>query len=132
MKNFLGRGFGFPLRVNGRGQVEMAADEASINESVHLILGTAIGERVMRPDFGCGIHDFVFHPVDANTCALVTMYAQAALIKWEPRIQNVRVQTHPDPNTENTLLIRIQYKVRSTNNLHNLVYPFFMRREQDL
>ena len=132
MKNFLGRGFAFPLRVDGRGQVEMIAGEQSIAHAVRLILGTAIGERIMRPDFGCMIHDLVFHPVSANTCAMVTMYAQQALIKWEPRIEDVQVNTIPDPSTENTLLIQIHYKVRSTNNLHNLVYPFYLRREQDL
>jgi len=132
MKNFLGRGFAFPLRIDGRGQVEMAASEQSIANAVRLILGTAIGERIMRPEFGCMIHDLVFHPVSAGTCAMVTMYAQDALIKWEPRIESVQVQTYPDPGAENTLLIQIQYRVRSTNNLHNLVYPFYLRREQDL
>ena len=132
MKNFLGRGFAFPLRVDGRGQVEMVSGEHSVSNAVRLILGTAIGERIMRPDFGCMIHDLVFHPVSANTCSMVTMYAQQALIKWEPRIENVQVQTFPDTGAENTLLIQIQYTVRSTNNLHNLVYPFYLRREQDL
>lgn len=132
MKNFLGRGFAFPMRVDGRGQVEMVSGEQSIAMAVRLILGTAVGERIMRPDFGCMIHDLVFHPVSANTCSLVTMYAQQALIKWEPRIEDVQVQTYPDPSSENTLLIQIQYKVRSTNNLNNLVYPFYLRREQDL
>ena len=132
MKNFLGRGFAFPLRVDGRGQVEMVSGEQSIANAVRLILGTAIGERIMRPDFGCMIHDLVFHPVNANTCAMVTMYAQQALIKWEPRIEDIQVETYPDPSTENTLLIEIRYKVLSMKNLHNLSYTFFLRREQDL
>jgi len=132
MKNFLGRGFGFPLRVDGRGQVEMVSGEQSIANAVRLILGTPIGERIMRPDFGCMIHDLVFHPVNANTCAMITMYAQQSLIKWEPRIEDVKVSTYPDPNAENAVLLHIGYRVRSTNNLQNLVYPFYLRREQDL
>lgn len=132
MKNFLGRGFAFPLRVDGRGQVEMASGEKSIADSIRLILGTAVGERIMRPDFGCMIHDLVFHPVSANTCSLVSLYAQQALIKWEPRVEQVIVNAYPDQGAENTILIQIEYKVRSTNNLHNLVYPFYLRREQDL
>lgn len=132
MRNFLGRGFAFPLRVDGTGQVEMASNEKSIADSVRLILGTAIGERIMRPDFGCMIHDLVFHPVSANTCALAAMYAQQALLKWEPRIEQVNVTAYPDQSTENTILISIEFIIRSTNSLHNLVYPFYLRREQDL
>lgn len=132
MKNFLGRGFAFPVRVDARGNVEMAEGEKSIADAVRIILGTPLGERVMRPTFGCKIHDLVFHPIDANTCSMITMYAQDALIKQEPRIQNVRVQALPDPDSDNAVLIHINYVVRSTNNLHNLVFPFYMRREQDL
>ena len=132
MKNFLGKGFAFPLRVDGRGQVESSTGEKSIAESVRLILGTAIGERVMRPDFGCAIHDLVFHPLNANTCSEISLYVNQALAKWEPRIEKLKVRAYPDPSTENTVLILIEYVVRSTNNLLNLVYPFYLRREQDL
>lgn len=132
MKNFLGKGFAFPLRVDGRGQVETATGEKSISDSVRLILGTAIGERVMRPDFGCAIHDLVFHPLNANTCSEISLYVNQALVKWEPRIDQVKIRSYPDPGAENTVLIIIEYRVRSTNNLLNLVYPFYLRREQDL
>ncbi|MCC6623236.1 MAG: GPW/gp25 family protein [Deltaproteobacteria bacterium] len=132
MKNFLGNGFAFPLRVDGRGQVESAAGEKSIAEAIRLILGTAIGERVMRPDFGCAIHDLVFHPLNANTCSEISLHVNQALTKWEPRIENLKVRSYPDPSSENTVLILIEYRVRSTNNLLNLVYPFYLRREQDL
>jgi len=132
MKNFLGRGFAFPLRVDGRGQVESSSSEKSIAESVRIIMGTAIGERVMRPDFGCAIHDLVFHPVNANTCSEISLHVHHALLKWEPRIEEIKVRAYPDPNAENTILIMINYRVRQTNNLLNIVYPFYMRREQDL
>ena len=132
MKNFLGKGFAFPLRVDGRGQVESAINEKSIADAVRLILGTAPGERVMRPDFGCAIHDLVFHPLNANTCSEISLHVNQALTKWEPRIDNLKVRAYPDPGGDNTVLILIEYRVRSTNNLLNLVYPFYLRREQDL
>lgn len=132
MKNFLGKGFAFPMKVDGRGMVETSSGERSIAEAVRLIMGTAVGERVMRPDFGCQMHELVFHPVNANTCSLVSLYVKQALIKWEPRIEEISVRSYPDPTAENTILIIIDYRVRSTNNLQNLVYPFYLRREQDL
>lgn len=132
MKNFLGKGFAFPMRVDGRGMVETSSGERSVAEAVRLILGTAVGERIMQPEFGCQIHELVFHPVNANTCSMVSLYVNQALIKWEPRIESISVQSYPDPTSENTILIIVDYKVRSTNNMQNLVYPFYLRREQDL
>ena len=132
MKNFLGRGLAFPIAVGARGSVETAAAEQSISQSVKLILGTAIGERLMRPEFGCRIHDLVFHPVDPNTCSQVALYVEQSVVKWEPRVSGVEVDAYPDPTEENKILIAVNYEVRSTNNMHNLVYPFYLRREQDL
>ncbi len=132
MKNFLGKGFAFPMRVDGRGMVETSTGDKAVAEAIQLILGTAVGERIMRPDFGCAIHDLVFHPVDANTCSMVSLYVQQSLMKWEPRIDDIKVRSYPDPTAENTILIVIDYRVRSTNNMKNMVYPFYLRREQDL
>ena len=132
MKDFLGRGIAFPMGADAYGALRISTHEDSVSESIKLILGTAVGERVMRPEFGCRIHDLVFYPVNPNTCAMVTLYTREALTKWEPRIEGVQVKAYPDPMNENTILINIQYRVRRTNNLKNLVYPFFLRREQDL
>ncbi|MGM0576308.1 MAG: GPW/gp25 family protein [Myxococcota bacterium] len=132
MKDFLGRGIAFPMGVDAYGALETSSHEESVAESIRLVLGTAVGERVMRPEFGCRIHDLVFHPVNANTCALVSLYTREALVKWEPRIEDIQVRAYPDPTQENAILVNIQYRVRRTNNLRNLVYPFFLRREQDL
>lgn len=131
-KSFLGRGIAFPVRIDEKGNVAMSEYEKNIDESIHIILGTAPGERVMRPEFGCRIHDFVFYPNNESTAALVSFYVREALVKWEPRIEEVRVRAYPDPERENTLLVDISYRVRRTNNMRNLVYPFFLRREQDL
>jgi phage baseplate assembly protein W len=132
MKDFLGRGIAFPMGVDAYGALRTSVHEESVSEAVRLILGTAKGERMMRPEFGCAIHDLVFHPVNANTCALISLYTREALVKWEPRVEEIQVQAYPDPTQENLILINIQYRVRRTNNMQNLVYPFFLRREQDL
>ena len=132
MKDFLGNGIGFQLEVDGYGRLRMSSHDRSVEESIRLILGTAVGERVMRPEFGCRIHDYVFHPSNANTCASVSLAVMNALRKWEPRIEDAHATAYPDPDAPNTIQIRIKYKVRRTNSLKNLVYPFFLRREQDL
>jgi len=131
-KSFLGKGWSFPLRVSGAGGIEMAEERQSIEQSIRVILGTAVGERVMRPDFGCHIHDYVFRPNSPSTASLISYYVKEAITKWEPRVQNTSVKAYPDPHAENTLLIDISYQVRSSNTLENMVYPFYLRREQDL
>ena len=132
MKDFLGKGVAFPMRVNAYGALETASHDVSVSQSVELILGTAIGERVMQPEFGCRIHDFLFHPVSPNTCASITLAALDALNKWEHRIDQLKVESYPDPNAENAILIDISYVIAQTNTLRNLVFPFYLRREQDL
>lgn len=132
MKDFLGQGIGFPLAVDAYGTLDVASHEDSVSQAIQLVLGTAEGERVMRPDFGCRIHDLVFHPVSANTCASVTLAVRDALTKWEHRIDDLEVLSYPAPDRENTILIDINYRVRRTNAIRNLVYPFYLRREQDL
>jgi phage baseplate assembly protein W len=131
-KSFLGRGFRFPLGVDSAGGVALSSHEDNIEESIRIILGTAIGERVYRPDFGCRIHDLVFSPNNAHTRNLVTFYADECLRKWEPRIKEIHCECKSDPDAENTLQLHIKYVVRATNSHYNMVYPFFLRREDDL
>lgn len=131
-KSFLGKGFRFPLGVDGTGGIALSAHEENIEECIRIILGTAPGERVYRPEFGCRAHDFVFAPNNAHTRNLVAFHAQEALMKWEPRIRDIEVECRPDPDAENTLLLEISYSVRATNSHYNLVYPFYLRREEDL
>jgi phage baseplate assembly protein W len=132
LKDFLGRGVAFPVGVDAYGALATSGHEDNISEAINIILGTAIGERLMRPDFGCRIHDLIFHPVNPNTCALASISVREAITKWEPRVEEVQVYVYPDPTAENAILVNIEYRVRRTNNLHNMVYPFFLRREQDL
>jgi uncharacterized protein len=124
---FLGVGWASPLQIDEKGQIALAHYEESVRQAIWMILGTARGERVMRPDFGCGIHDLVFATSGAGTAGRIVTEVRQALILWEPRIDivNVTVAT-ADSTAPNSLLIEIEYKVRTTNNQFNLVYPFYL------
>ena len=127
-KPFLGIGTGFPLQVDRKTGMFMRAEyEESVRQSILIILGTAKGERVMRPDFGCGIHDLVFQHLSAGMVGRVQQTVREALLRLEPRIDviDVMVQTGA---ADNVLQIHIQYEVRATNNAFNLVYPFYLQQ----
>jgi len=123
---FLGQGWNFPVGLDG-GQIGLTPDaEEGIRQSIWTILATSPGERVMRPDFGCGIHDLVFGVNNAATATSVTRAVREALATWEPRIDVLDVYASPDPSRSNVLVIEINYQVRSTNSRFNLVYPFYL------
>src|SRR4051794_23868660 len=103
---FLGIGWAHPVRPDGGG-IATAAYEASIRDSLWLILGTARGERVMRPGFGCGIHDLVFAATSATTLGRVVREVQDALLRWEPRAEVLAVDAAPDPAEPSRLLVRV-------------------------
>jgi phage baseplate assembly protein W len=124
---FLGIGWRFPLQVTPAGGLARSAFERRIEESVRLILETAPGERVMLPDFGCGIHDLVFAPASASTQSLVVQRVRSALVRWEPRIDVLEITAESAPEDRQLLLIRISYAIRSNNAIGNLVYPFLLR-----
>jgi len=127
-KPFLGQGWSFPLALDDAGMAEVAAYEESVRQSVWIVLGTARGERVMRPDFGCGIYDLVFEPNSGATAGRVAQEVRQALLYFEPRIDVVEVRAQPDPDLAAVLLIEIEYQVRATDNVFNLVYPFYLER----
>ncbi|MBD1823544.1 GPW/gp25 family protein [Cyanobacteria bacterium FACHB-DQ100] len=124
--DFLGVGWTTPVRLNAEGQVDLAQEEAAVRQSIWMILSTAPGERLMRPDFGCGIHEFVFASMSGETIGEVMSAVSNALITWEPRIDLEAVDVFPDPQQSSQLLIQIHYRVRTTNNRFNLVYPFYL------
>ena len=130
MIEFLGKGWKFPVRVNGRGGLSFVSGAQSIADAIWIILSTPLGSRVMRPQFGCGVHDYVFAHNNANTKALVAQQVERALLRWEPRIDvlEVRVETHPE--TPNTLMIHVDYRIRANNAFHNIVYPFYINEGQ--
>ncbi|MFI6151187.1 GPW/gp25 family protein [Kitasatospora sp. NPDC051170] len=122
---FIGRGWAFPLRVNATGGIGMVERDREIAEAIRLILGTAPGERPMRPEFGCGIHEYVFAPGDGTTAGRIAREVRLALERWEPRIELDDVVIAFDGVDEGTLYIDLHYTVRSTNDRRNLVFPFY-------
>jgi phage baseplate assembly protein W len=125
---FLGAGIAFPLQVDGRGRIVMNSLEAQVRQAILLILQTAQGERVMRPDFGAGLHTLVFSPLTSATVSLVEHEVKEALLHFEPRIDVLRVQGSLDPRQEGVLNIHVEYRVRRTDTVFNLVYPFYIER----
>lgn len=124
---FLGVGWSFPLEFSEK-HLRLAAYEESIRQSIRLILETARGERVMRPDFGCGLHERVFGLNDATTRAAAADSVREALLDWEPRIDVLDVTVAAAGLEHEVLQIGIEYRVRSTDTRFNLVYPFYLNR----
>ena len=125
---FLGAGIAFPLHVNENGLIAMNALEDHVRQSILLILQTAKGERVMRPDFGARLSDLTFEPVTQSTITLAQHYVKEALTRFEPRIVISKVAITVNPQEPDHLLIGLQYRVRSTDTTFNLVYPFYIER----
>jgi phage baseplate assembly protein W len=125
-RDFLGTGWKYPIRINAKGGLSYSKHEQDIEEAIWIILGTAKGERVMLPEFGCGIHNLTFAPINPTTIGKVKSYITEALTKWEPRIEVQEVRVEQDSEEHNKLLIRIDYKVLQTNSFANIVYPFFL------
>jgi phage baseplate assembly protein W len=130
-QGFLGNGWAYDLSGNGvgldgTGRIAEAGGEDDIRQSIWLILGTAPGERVGRPTFGCGIYDLVFSPQSAGTMNSIVGAVTEALSQWEPRISVIDVSVGPYPDAPNGLLVEIQYEVLATNSRFNLVYPFYL------
>jgi Bacteriophage baseplate protein W len=126
MSDMLGSGLAFPLSVDHRGAVAMASGEDDVEQALTIILGTAPGERPMRPEFGCEVHDFVFDSIDAAMVGRVEGAVRAALDRWEPRIEVVSVDFDLDRAGEGVLEVMITYRIRATNRERNLVYPFYV------
>ena len=126
-KEFQGIGWTYPVGTKMNGDIGMSQFEDDIREAIPIILGTAKGERVMRPDFGCGIHDLVFAPINTATITLVENSVREALTVYEPRIELIKVEALSDRAEEGKLLVNIDYRVRSTNSRFNLVYPFYLK-----
>jgi phage baseplate assembly protein W len=124
--DFIGSGWAFPLTINNRGGIEMARGHQDVQESIRIILSTPIGERRMRPLFGCGVHDLTFATNDPTTHGLIQHYVVEALTLWEPRISINEVRVLTDAEEPARVLVEIDYDLRSTNERRNLVYPFYL------
>ena len=126
-KQFLGVGWKFPLQRDKSGRIALSEYEEKIEESIEVILGTAVGERVMRPDFGCAVHRLLFSPNTSAVHSLAEFHCREALVKWEPRIDVLDITARADRHEPATFNIEISYRVRATNNQFNLVYPFYLK-----
>jgi phage baseplate assembly protein W len=129
-KAFLGSGLAFPLQVNNRGEIALVSGARDIEQAIRIILGTRQGERIMRPEFGCRVHDLVFEPRDSTTASLVRNYVQEALDFWEPRIQVTSVETFIDDENDGAILVEIEYQIKATHDTRSIVYPFYISAEE--
>jgi Bacteriophage baseplate protein W len=131
MSEILGSGLAFPLQVDARGALSLAGGEDDIAQAIELILGTAPGEREMRPEFGCAVHDLVFDTIDAAMIGKLETAIRGALDRWEPRIEVGDLTFDLSAMGDGQLLITISYRIRTTNNQRNLVYPFYVIPEEE-
>ncbi len=125
-QEFIGAGWAFPLRTDRTGSIALVRDQREIEESIHLILATSPGERPMRPEFGCSVHDYVFAPANAATAGDIAYAVRVALDRWEPRITLENIAVNFDGVDAGLLLIDVQYTIRGTNDPRNLVFPFYV------
>jgi phage baseplate assembly protein W len=124
--DFVGRGLAWPMQVDQSGSIRLTRGPEELDSSLRLVLVTAPGERLMRPEFGCRIHELVFEPVNANTLGRMTQAVRDALVRWEPRIDVEAVTVDPDVIVSGLVHISIDYRIRATNDRRNLVHPFYV------
>lgn len=130
-REFLGKGWRFPVAVNLTGGISSSSFEENVRESIFVILGTAPGERVKREQFGCRIHDLMFAPNNDETAARAEYYCEEAIYKFEPRIEQVKCTAVPSADEPNRLDIRIAYVIAGKSDKKNLVYPFYLLKPED-
>jgi uncharacterized protein len=125
-ESFIGRGWRFPIKVNPRGGLDWSDGPDRIRDAIWLVLKTSLGERVMRPAFGAGVEEFVFQTNSAATRAALTHAIRGALVRWEPRIELVSVRVDPVADEPSQVIAAVEYRLRTTNELFNMVLPFFL------
>jgi len=129
-EQFIGRGWQYPMAVNAGGGIALSDGDAKLEQAIRLILGTAKGERPMRPEFGCGIHDYVFAPANITTAGKVSYEVKTALARWEPRIDVRDVVVTFDRVDRGCLYIDVQYSKKGSYDRRNLVFPFYVIPEE--
>ncbi|WP_063736023.1 GPW/gp25 family protein [Streptomyces sp. RTd22] len=127
---FVGSGWSFPMRISPTGGIALVSGEREIEEAIRLVLATAPGERPMRPEFGCAIHDLVFAPVNEATAGRIQHEVFTTLDRWEPRIEVREVEVTAGDD-QGVLFIDVRYVIRGTNNPRNLVFPFYVIPSHD-
>jgi phage baseplate assembly protein W len=130
VSDFIGRGWTFPVRFDAGRGIRLAGGAEELDSAITMILSTAPGERVMRPDFGCAMWEQVFAPLNPNTLGLIEQQVREALSRWEPRIAVERVDALAEPDGS-VVQINIGYRVVSTNDYRNLVHPFYVIPQEE-
>jgi Bacteriophage baseplate protein W len=123
---FIGKGWRFPIKINAKGGIDWSEGPGRISDAIWIIVKTALGERVMRPTFGAGVNDYVFQSNSFVTRTKLVTAIKSALVQWEPRIELGQVQAQLVANEPSQVLISIEYRLRTTNELFNVVYPFYL------
>lgn len=126
MDDIVGRGWAFPPHLSDQDRIALVQGDNEIKQSIYIIIGTVPGERVMRPDFGCKIHDLIFWPANDQTAAIAERYVTEALNRWEPRIRLERITVTAGQTEYGELFIELVYEIKSRNERNNLVYPFYL------
>jgi hypothetical protein len=114
------------MRTAASGGIALVSGDREIEESMRLVLATAPGERPMRPEFGCAVHELVFAPVNASTVGRIQYAVRQCLDRWEPRIAVTDVAVSVDTGDTSILYIDVRYTIRGTNNPRSLVFPFYV------
>lgn len=125
-KEIVGSGWAFPPRIDQQGGLALTNERSELVQAIYIILSTSPGQRVMRPTFGCRLHELVFAPNNSHTAAQARRFVEEALGMWEPRINVIQVEVAPDPIENSRLLIEIQYEVKANHDRRSLVYPFYL------
>jgi uncharacterized protein len=129
-KDIVGRGWTFPPKIDPQGRISLTNEENELEQAIQIILTTSLGQRVMRPTFGCRLQELVFAPNNSQTAAQARRYVEEALGMWEPRIRLITVDVGPDPDEASRLLIQIEYEVKATYDKRSLVHPFYLIPEE--
>lgn len=126
----IGRGWTFPPQIDAQGGLALTSGYLELDQAIRVILSTAPGQRVMRPTFGCRLHELVFAPNNSQTSAQARRYVEEAIGMWEPRIRVVTIDVRPDPDSDACLLIEVEYEVKATHDIRSLVHPFYLIPEE--
>jgi phage baseplate assembly protein W len=132
-QSFLGRGWSFPPEFNKESRaVKMLEDEVDIKSSLHILLSTRLGERVMLPGYGCNLEELLFSPLTLTLKTYVTDLIKTAILYHEPRIDVKKIDIDPTDELNGVLLVNIDFIIRSTNSRMNMVFPFYKEEGNEL
>ena len=129
-RSYLGTGWAWPVSIDSQGGIELVHEEEDISQAILNILQTSPGERVMRPEYGCRVHDLIFAPINARTFGRIERYIREGLGRWEPRAEVTDVDITVDSGNDARLMIHIRYQIKATHDERSLVYPFYIIPEE--